>query len=154
MSYPFAHWHALPLLLPTTRSREQIESCIGEGVWVTRSGCHGRILGKGTKRDCKRNRMPEPPPDSNIIHFPGAFYRLYTVETPCFSNGGLHDDYSLLRHQRTEGSLALSLAIRMRLPSCPSLSDRLRGGIREHVTHVWVAHPPEKTVIARFYNPV
>ncbi len=80
--------------------------------------------------------MSEPPPDSNNnIYFPGAFYQLYTVEPPCFSNGDLPDDYSL-RHQRTEGLLALSLANRMRLPSRPSLFDRLRGGIQEHVTHV------------------
>ncbi|SJL08695.1 uncharacterized protein ARMOST_12064 [Armillaria ostoyae] len=62
-----------------------------------------------------------------------------------------------LQRQRNEGILALSLANRIRLPSTPTLSitlsDGLRGGIREHITHVWVAHPPEKTVIASFYNP-
>ncbi|KAK0421773.1 hypothetical protein EV421DRAFT_1831717 [Armillaria borealis] len=111
--------------------------------------------------------MPEPgdtTPDPNDIYFPGACYQLYPVEPPCFPNGDrqcLHDDNSLQR-QRTEGVLALSLANRMHLPSSPSLSitlsDTLCGGIREHITHVWVAHPSsptlERTDIAKFYDPV
>ncbi|SJL08697.1 uncharacterized protein ARMOST_12066 [Armillaria ostoyae] len=107
-------------------------------------------------------RKTPGPGDLNNIYFQGTRYQLYPVETPCFPNGDcLHDNYSR-QSQRTEGVLALSLAIRIHLPPSPSLSITLSGGlcggIRERVNHVWVAHPSsptlEKTVIAKFYDPV
>ncbi|PBK87292.1 hypothetical protein ARMGADRAFT_463898 [Armillaria gallica] len=114
--------------------------------------------------------MSEPDdttPDPNDIYFPGALYQLYTVESPCFSKDDqqyLHDNNSRQR-QRTERVLALSIANRIHLPSAPSLSitlsNRLCGGIREHVTHVWAAHTSSPTlenasttVIAKFYDPL
>ncbi|KAK0462921.1 uncharacterized protein EV420DRAFT_1144992 [Desarmillaria tabescens] len=105
--------------------------------------------------------------DPNNAYFPGACYQLHTVAPPCFPSGDRwchHNGYSR-QPQRTEGVYALSLANHIPFPPSPSLSitlsDRLSGGIREHITHVWTARTsspiPEKTpttVIAKFYDPL
>ncbi|KAK0194727.1 hypothetical protein F5146DRAFT_1037259 [Armillaria mellea] len=109
---------------------------------------------------------PSTPPDPTAVYFPGACFKLYAVAPPGVPKDRRcqHDKRSLER-QRTEGLYALSLANRIRLPLSPSLSitlsDKLCGGIREHVTHVWTACTSSPTsenvssiVVAKFYDPL
>ncbi|KAK0189944.1 hypothetical protein F5146DRAFT_645827 [Armillaria mellea] len=112
----------------------------------------------------KRRLVSGPPVgttlDPNDVYCPGASYPLYTVQIPDYPEGDKwcgHNKQSLQR-QRTDGLYALCLADRIHLPPSPSLtitlSQRLCGGIREHVTHVWTATSSNSTVVAKFYDPL
>ncbi|KAK0469167.1 uncharacterized protein EV420DRAFT_1472442 [Desarmillaria tabescens] len=107
--------------------------------------------------------------DPNAIYLPSARYDLYPAKPPRFPKGNKwckHDNRSRQR-QRANGSFALCLTNRIRIParSPPplsiTLSQKLCGGLREHVTHVWTAtasfSKPKKaptTVVAKFYDPL
>ncbi|SJL03737.1 uncharacterized protein ARMOST_07094 [Armillaria ostoyae] len=98
----------------------------------------------------------------DAIYFPGACHRLYTVEVPDFPEGDkwCQHNKDTLQRQKMNGLYSLCLADRIHLPPSPSLtitlSQRLCGGIREHVTHVWTATPNDapSTVVAKFYDPL
>ncbi|PBK70402.1 hypothetical protein ARMSODRAFT_110927 [Armillaria solidipes] len=99
-------------------------------------------------------------PDPNDIYFSGASYPLYIVQVPDFPEGDKwceHNEQTRQR-QRSNGVYALCLADRIHLPPSPSLtitlSQRLCGGIREHVTHVWTATSSNAIVVAKFYDPL
>ncbi|KAK0462923.1 uncharacterized protein EV420DRAFT_1639011 [Desarmillaria tabescens] len=104
--------------------------------------------------------------DPDTIYFPGACYHLCAVQIPDFPKGDRwceHNKQSL-QYQRMNGVYALCLADRIHLPPSPpltiTLSQRLCGGIREHVTHVWTATSSSSpkdtpsTIVAKFYDPL
>ncbi|KAG7442677.1 uncharacterized protein BT62DRAFT_1010000 [Guyanagaster necrorhizus] len=100
---------------------------------------------------------------------PSACYELYPAKASRFPKGDKwrkHDKRSLQR-QSENGIFSLCLTNRIRIPARASpslsitLSHKLCGGFREHVTHVWTAttsfSKPKKgstIVVAKFYDPL